>query len=270
MGKRAAVVFTVLAVAVLQWLASDAQPPQQYFALPPHLATQPRMSSPQMMASSASPFFTAPDKWDYEVPSQPEDVQRRIMERLFRKPPPAPAMTDPSKDAALQMAAKEVRDIAGSFGKKEMDFADKWLNKVMATEDPKARLDILDECFIDLTWYQSNGQSVDDSASGLDCQVLEDALRRFRMLLAPHTAVVKVAKQHVRELAVNFDDPKKKLVEAWMTKVEKGDVAEDPSQVLDECEVSSLMGGARSRECFEFEDALRGYKAAADLWSTQA
>ena len=74
----------------------------------------------------------------------------------------------------------------------------------------------------------------------------------------------------VRELAVNFDDSKKKLVEAWMTKVEKGDVAEDPSQVLDECEVSSLMGGARSRECFEFEDALRGYKAAADLWLTQA
>merc|ERR1719191_2379757 len=106
----------------------------------------------------------------------------------------------------------------------------------MATEDPKDRLDILDECFLDMT---------------LDCQGLEDALRRFRMLLAPHTAVVKVAKQHVRELAVNFDDPKKKLVEAWMTKVEKGDVAEDPSQVLDECEVSSLMGGARSRESFE-------------------
>jgi hypothetical protein len=255
MGKRAAVVFTVLAVAVLQWLASDAQPPQQHFVLAPHLASQPRMSSPQMMASSASPFFTAPDKWDYEVPSQPEDVQRRVMERLFRKPPPAPAMTDPSKDAALQMAAKEVFDIAGTFGQAEKHFADKWLNKVMATEDPKDRLDILDECFLDMT---------------LDCQGLENALRRFRMLLAPHTAVVKVAKQHVRELAVNFDDPKKKLVEAWMTKVEKGDVAEDPSQVLDECEVSSLMGGARSRECFEFEDALRSYKAAADIWATPA
>jgi len=219
------------------------------------------MSSPQMMASGA--FFAAPDTWDYEVPSQPEDVQRRIMERLFRKPPPAPAMADPSEDAALQMAAQEVRDIAGTFGKAEKDFADKWLNKVMATGDPKARLDILDECFVDLT-------TSDDNDDGLDCQGLEDALRRFRMLLAPHTAVVKVAKTHVRELAVNFDDPKKKLVEAWMTKVEKGDAAEDPSQVLDECEVSALMGGARSRECFEFEDALRSYKAAADLWLKQA
>ena len=74
----------------------------------------------------------------------------------------------------------------------------------------------------------------------------------------------------MRELAVNFDDPKKKLVETWMTKVEKGDVAEDPSQVLDECEVSSLMGGARSRECFEFEDALRSYKAATEIWATPA
>merc|ERR1712224_532863 len=94
--------------------------------------------------------------------------------------------------------------IAGTFGKKEKDFADKWLNKVMATGDPKSRLDILDECFVDLT-------TSDDNDDGLDCQGLEDALRRFRMLLAPHTAVVKVAKTHVRELAVNFDDSKKKL-----------------------------------------------------------
>jgi hypothetical protein len=257
MGKRAAVVFTVLAVVVLQWLASDAQPPQQLYMLAPQIATQPRTSSPQMMASEASRFFNAPDTWDYEVVS--EDVQRRVMERMFRKTPPAPAMKDPSEDAALQMAANEVRDIALTAGKAEKHFADKWLDRVMATEDPKARLDLLDECFVD---YSRN--TLDN------CEALEDALRRFRMLLAPHTAVVKIAKQHVRGLAVEFDEPKKKLVEAWMTKVEKGDVAEDPSEVLDECLISSSMGGARSRECFEFEDALRSYKAAADLWTKDA
>jgi hypothetical protein len=163
-------------------------------------------------------------------------------------------MKDPAEDAALQMAANEVRDIARSFGVAEMHFADKWLNRVMATEDPKARLDLLDECFVDLT---------------MDCQGLEDALRRFRMLLAPHTAVVKIAKQHVRALATEFDEPKKKLVEAWMGRVEKGEAAEDASEVLDECLISSSMGGARSRECFEFEDALRHYKTAADLWSLE-
>merc|ERR1711937_916016 len=92
------------------------------------------------------------------------------------------------------------------------------------TEDPKARLDILDECFIDLT---------------LDCQGLEDALRRFRMLLAPHTAMVKNAKQHVWALAAKFDAPKQRFVEAWMKKVEHGQPAEDPGEVLDECLIST-------------------------------
>merc|ERR1719281_1227449 len=176
------------------------------------------------------------------------------MERLFRKQPPPPAIAEPSEDIALQAAAREVRFVARTFGKDEGDFADKWVTRVMATEDPKARLDILDECFIDLT---------------LDCQGLEDALRRFRMLLAPHTAMVKHAKQHVRALAAKFDAPKQRFVELWMTKLERGQSAEDPSEVLDECLISVSMGGARSRDCFEFEEALRNFKTAADLWAFQ-
>merc|ERR550537_642831 len=192
--------------------------------------------------------------WDYQVAFDAEDVQRRVIERLFRKPPPAPAVADPSQDVALQMAAKEVRDIARTFGKPEGDFADKWVKRVMATEDPKARLDILDECFVDLT---------------LDCQGLEDALRNFRMLLAPHTAMVKNAKQHVRSLAAKFDAPKQKFVEIWMEKLERGQRAEDPGEVLDECLISVSLGKSHSRDCFEFEEALRNFKTAADLWAFQ-
>jgi hypothetical protein len=247
MGKRAAVVFVVLAVVVLQWLASDAQAPQQLYMLAPPIVGQPRVPAPQMMASGAET-----GTWDYQVAFDAEDVQRRVIERLFRKAPPAVA--DSAQDAALQMAAQEVRDIARTFGKAEGDFADRWLKRVMATEDPNARLDILDECFIDLT---------------LDCQGLEEALRRFRLLLAPHTAMVKHAKQDVRALAANFDAPKQRFVELWMAKLDRGQRAEDPSEVLDECLISVSMGGARSRDCFEFEEALRNYKVVADLWAFQ-
>merc|ERR1712078_55537 len=184
------------------------------------------------------------------------DVQRRVVERLFRKQNPLPEVVDVSEDVALQMAAKEVRDIARTFGRAEGEFADKWVKRVMATEDPKARLDILDECFIDLT---------------LDCQGLEDALRRFRMLLAPHTAMVKNAKQHVRSLAAKFhyDGAKQRSVETWMAKIYNGQQAEDPSEVLDECLITANMGGARSRDCYDFEEALRNYKATAELWAFQ-
>ena len=54
-----------------------------------------------------------------------------------------------------------------------------------------------------------------------------------------------------------------------MARLEHGQAAEDPGEVLDECLISASMGGARSRDCFEFEDALRNYKAAADLWAFQ-
>merc|ERR1719420_407729 len=192
------------------------------------------------------------DAWDYDVAFNTEDVQRRVMERLFRKP--QPAMADQSEDVALRMAATQVRGIARTFGKAEAEFADKWMAHVMATEDPKARLDILDECLVDMT---------------LDCKGLEDALRRFRLLLAPHTAVVKNAKQHVRALALKFDSTKQRVVEAWMATVARGQIAEDPSLVLDECVISSAMGGLRSMDCFDFEEALRNYKAAADLWALQ-
>jgi len=248
MGKRAAVVFSVFAVVVLQWLVTDVEP-SQFYMVAPQLASQPRASAPQMMAPRE------PSPWDYQVAFNSEDVQRRVMERLFRKPPPTPTMADPSEDIALQAAAKEVRDIARTFGRAEADFADKWLTRVMATEDPKVRLDILDECFIDLT---------------LDCRGLEDALRRFRMLLAPHTALVKNAKRHVRALAAKFDLAKQNFVEAWMKKVERAQIVEDPTEVLDECLISSSMGGARSRDCFDFEEALRNYKTAADVWAFQA
>jgi len=191
---------------------------------------------------------------DYQVVHDPEDVQRRVMERLFRKEAPGPVMADASQDDALQAAARQVRFIARTFGKAEGDFADHWVTRVMETEDPKARLDILDECFIDLT---------------LDCQGLQNALRRFRMLLAPHTAMVKNAKQHVRALAAKFDRSKQRNVEIWMTKLTNGQQAEDPSEVLDECLISVSMGGFRSRDCFDFEEALRNYKAASDLWAFQ-
>merc|ERR1719174_566852 len=195
------------------------------------------------------------NQWKYDTPFTQADVQRRVMSRLFRKEPPSPALDDPSKDVALQTAAKEVRDIAATFGKPEGEFADKWVAKVMATEDPKARLDIIDECFVDME---------------LDCQGLEDALRRFRMLLAPHTALVKEAKKEVLYQAGKQDGMKQAFVEQWMKKLENGERAEDPATVLDECLISASMGGPRSKDCFEFEESLRNYKAAAELWTKEA
>merc|ERR1719237_1684572 len=100
----------------------------------------------------------------------------------------------------------------------------------------------------------------------LDCQGLEDALRRFRMLLAPHTAIVQNARKEVQLLAAEFGTPTRKFIAGWMRKVERGQIAEDPSEVLDECLISSSMGSARSEQCFEFEEALRNYKSAAELW----
>jgi hypothetical protein len=245
MAKRAAVIFTIFAVVLFQWVSDTQSPPELYMLAPP-VVNQPRVAAPQMSESA----------WDYQVMHEPEDVQRRVMERLFRKQPLAPSMAEISEDAALQAAAKQVRFVARTFGKDEGDFADKWVTRVMATEDPKARLDILDECFVDLT---------------LDCQGLEDALRRFRMLLAPHTAMVKNAKQHVRSLAAKFhyDGAKQRNVETWMAKIYNGQQAEDPSEVLDECWITANMGGARSRDCYDFEEALRNYKATAELWAFQ-
>jgi len=214
------------------------------------MSIQQRAPVPQMMTPT----------WDYEVATDTEDAQRRVMERLFRKQTPLPAIVDVSEDVALQTAAKEVRDIARTFGKAEGIFADKWLARVMATEDPKARLDILDECFVDLE---------EESIGGLDCKGLDLALRRFRLLLAPHTALVRNAKQYVRVLAAKFDRSMRNHVEAWMKRVERGALAEDPSEVLDECLISSTMGGARSLDCFKFEEALRNYKTASDVWAFQ-
>lgn len=194
---------------------------------------------------------------DYPVAFDSEDVQRRVMERIFQGQPPDLAMEDPSNDAALMMAAREVRSIARSFGKAEGDFADKWVKRVMATEDPRARLDILDECFL----------SFDDER--LDCEALSGALRRFRMLLAPHTAMVKHAKSKVRALAAKLDAPRQRFVEIWMNKLQKGQKAEDPSEVLGECLITVSSGRASSKDCFDFEEALRNFKAAADLWAFQ-
>jgi hypothetical protein len=257
MGKRVVVVFTFLAVAVFQCLRAphSSEPPRFYAAAPPPMvAFQHRMPPPHMREPTDRVLdqdWTSAS-WNYDTPYTQEDVQRRIIERLFRKPPAGPALEDPSKDAALQAAAQEVRDIAATFGKPEGEFADKWIKQVMATEDPKARLDIIDECFVNME---------------LNCQGLEDALRRFRLLLAPHTALVKEAKKEVLYQAGRQDDMKQAFVDDWMKKVEKGERAEDPSDVLDECLISTSMGGPRSKECFEFEEALRNYQAAAGIWA---
>jgi hypothetical protein len=216
------------------------------------VAFQPRAPPPQMKGDRVLDFDWTDGQWDYDTPFTSEDVQRRVMERLFRKPPPSPALDDPSKDAALKAAAQEVRDIAATFGKPEGEFANKWVAKVLATEDPKARLDIIDECFVNME---------------LDCQGLEDALRRFRMLLAPHTALVMEAKKEVIFQAAKQDVTKQSFVETWMKKLEKGERAEEPSDVLEECLISTSMGGPRSKDCFLFEESLRNYKAAAELWT---
>jgi hypothetical protein len=253
MGKRAAVVFSVLAVAVLQWLASTTvEPPQQFYMIAPPLASQQRAAAPQMMTPT----------WDYEVATDTDEVQRRVMERLLRHgaADTSTYVKEVSEDAPLQSAVREVRGLARSFGEAEGDFADKWLARVMATEDPKARLEILDECFINLE---------EEAVGGFDCKGLDLALRRFRLLLAPHTYKVKNAKMHVRALEAKLDRSKQNHVEAWMKSVERGGLAEDPSQVLDECSISSKWGGPRSRDCFEFEEALRDYKRASDAWAFQ-
>jgi hypothetical protein len=256
MGKRAAVVLTAFAVVLFQYLwSSDAQPPRFYMVAPPPMAGfQPRMPPPQMKVDRVLDMDWT-NQWNYDTPYTQEDVQRRVIERLFRKSAPAPALDDPSKDAALQAAAQEVRDIAATFGQSEGDFANTWVKKVMASEDPKARLDIIDECFVNME---------------LDCQGLEDALRRFRMLLAPHTALVKNAKNEVLYQAGKQDVKKQAFVDEWMVKVENGQRAEDPSDVLEECLISTSLGGPRSKDCFEFEEALRNYKAAAELWASEA
>jgi ribosomal protein S21 len=245
MAKRAAVIFTVLAIVLVQWLAADTQSPPELFMIGAPAVNQPRMAAPQMMA-----------EWDYDVVLNEGDAQRRVIERLFRKAPPS-ALAAPSEDLALQMAAKEVIDIARSFGSAEGHFADKWVSRVMATEDPKMRLDILDECILDMK----------SGMNAPDCQGLDKALRRFRMLVAPHTALVKNAKQHVRALAMKFDAAKQRAVDLWLEKVEHGIRAEDPSEVLDECLVTASYGGVRSRDCFDFEEALRNFKSAEDLWA---
>jgi hypothetical protein len=258
MGKRAALVFTFLVVVIFQWLSSDAQPPPRFYAVapqPPMVAFQHRMPPPHMMAENRVLDQDWTNQWNYDTPYTQEDVQRRVMSRLFRKDPPSPVLEDPSKDAALHTAAQEVRDIAATFGKPEGEFANKWVAKVLATEDPKARLDIIDECFVDMT---------------LDCEGLEDALRRFRMLLAPHTALVKESKKEVIYQASKQDGVKQAYVDEWLKKVESGQRAADPADVLDECLISANMGGPRSQECFEFEEALRNYKAAAELWTQEA
>jgi hypothetical protein len=253
MAKRAAVVFSVLAVALLQWLASTTvEPPQQFYMLAPPLAGQQRAPAPQMMTPA----------WDYEVATDTAEVQRKVMERLLHHgaADESTYVAEVAEDAALQSAVREVRGIARTFGEAEGDFADKWLGRVMATEDSKARLDILDECFINLE---------EESVGGFDCKGLDFALRRFRLLLAPHTYKVKNAKMHVRALEAQLDRSKKNHVEAWMKSVQRGGLAEDPSQVLDECSISSKWGGPRSRDCFEFEEALRDYKRASDAWVFQ-
>jgi hypothetical protein len=260
MGKRAAVVFTCLAVVVFQYLwSSHAQPLRSYVPLvasPPMAAFQPRMPAPHMKANSDRVLDQdwSSGRWDYDTPFTQEDVQRRVMERLFRKNK-APAVEDPSKDAALQAAAQEVYGIATTFGQAEGDFAEKWVAKVMASQDPRARLDIIDECFVDMD---------------LDCQGLEDALRRFRMLLAPHTALVQEAKKEVLFQAGKQDGVKQAFIDDWMKKVESGKKATPPSEVLEECLISTAMEGPRSKDCFEFEEALRNYKAAAELWTKDA
>jgi len=173
-------------------------------------------------------------------------VMHRLGKHLFHKQPASSAIADPSKDIELQEAAQEVRDFARTFGEEEAEFADKWLTRVMATEDPKARLHIMDECFIDST---------------LDCQGLDYALRRFRMLLAPYTAVVENAKQHVRALAAEFDVSTQKSVEGWMRQVELGMTVMYPHEFAEECVID-----ASSEDCFKFEQALRDYKSAAAQW----
>merc|ERR1712093_348430 len=78
------------------------------------------------------------------------------------------------------------------------------------------------------------------------------------------------AKKEVLFQAAKQDGVKKALVETWMAKLEKGEKAQDPSTVLDECLIADAMGGPRSKECFEFEEAIRNYKAAAEVWTTAA
>jgi hypothetical protein len=220
---------------------------------PPMVAFPPRWQAPHMMGKDNVLDQDWVGQWNYDTAYTQEDVQRRVMERLFRTPPAADM--DPKKDAALQAAAKEVQDIAATFGKEEGQFAKIWVSKVLASQDPKARLDIIDECFVNME---------------LDCQGLEDALRRFRMLLAPHTALVKEAKKEVLFQASKQDKVKQALVDEWLKKVEAGEPALTPQGVLEECDISTAMGGARSKDCFEFEEALSNYKAAAGLWTKDA
>merc|ERR1719281_310454 len=140
MGKRAALVSIFLGVAILSWLWSSRAPPRFFMLASPPMRTlpaaplarlgspiQPRLPVPHMMAT------TKADAWDYDTPLTQEDVQRRIIERLFRKELPSPRITDVADDKALQAVAQEVRDIAATFGEKEAAFADKWVAKVMAT-----------------------------------------------------------------------------------------------------------------------------------------
>ena len=48
----------------------------------------------------------------------------------------------------------------------------------------------------------------------------------------------------MRALETKFDASKQRAVEAWMARLEHGQAAEDPGEVLDECLISASMGGA--------------------------
>jgi hypothetical protein len=184
---------------------------------------------------------------------------RKVIERIFRTPATGPPLEERSESELLKAAAAEVRQAAATFGTKEQEFTNEWLEKVMKTEDPNSRLEIMDECFV--SYFEGDFM-------GGDCQRLEDALRKFRILLAPETGIVKAARARCREVAGRFGKDEVGFVDKWLEKIDNAKDT-DEGVIMDECIMTAKMGGEESLDCFELEESLRNYRAAIRVWQDE-
>jgi len=187
---------------------------------------------------------------------------RKVIERLFRQPASGPPLIERSENELLTAAAAEVRQAASTFGPEQRKFADEWLDKVLKTEDSSSRLEIMDECFV--SYFDG-----DYLGAGGDCMRLEDALRKFRILLAPETGIVKQARQRVREVAGRFGGDEVTFVDKWLAKVDSAKDTDEEGVIMDECIMTAKMGGEQSLDCYELEESLRNYRTAIRVWQQE-
>jgi hypothetical protein len=296
MGKRAAVVFMVFAIGLVQ-LFLGSTPPTQFFALAPAptmiTGASPRVAAaPLMMVPRTKTLHnievdehTKTELLRYLDATDPQNVQRTVLVSLFlisKKKAIGQhqdeltineVLAEPASEAAIRAAAYEVFFIARDlFGGPVKTYVDSCMKRVMlTTTDAAERLDILDACF------GAFPEEYKDTP-------VEEGLRLFRMLLAPQTANVASAKTEVRHFTEKLNKDTAASVERWMRSTEAGqpefispsDFAEDCLTVgWDAMDVwmplmrrKKHLQARTAEDCLLFEEALRNYRAVArDLQS---